>query len=703
MGTVDEKEVEGEGGRELYRNLAVINSLASAVNQSLQLEEVLSTAVERLNEVFEDVSGIEVYLLNQEGKNLFLKAPRSLSPDMIGTGILQKGEGLAGCVVEKGKPVFLESLKGDKRIDDEIVKQEKLASYAGVPLLSFGEVIGVLGIYFKVPHSFSEEKELFSELGSRIGIAVHNALLYEQASMRARRFVAISRAITVTRQLGTLNEVLQDITKVLVQSLGFDQSWIGLVDEKNKVLQGKVGFGMGMKAREIFSTYSVTASSKNPAVMAIVKQKPMVYQFVEDIEDEDLKKWLKGLKVQSFGYVPILSGENAVGVIGVFYVTDQAFEQEDVKTLISVAEQSSIAIENAQLYERIKTSEERYRTLFEAAGTSLAIFDENHQFRLVNHAFEKLSGYSKNELVGKETFVSFLINSKWTKKAVIAKLKMPPQSWEGQFVDKNGIVKQVHITTANIPDSSEIFVSLIDMTHQRELERRLFRSEGLAAIGELSAGIAHEIRNPLVAITTSVSLLKDEPQLSQEGQQLLDVVKEESDHLAAIVDDFLQFARPKKPSFHEEDINRLLSDVVNRYKNWKGKKIRLVEHYENNIPPISLDKHQIQQVITNLVMNSLDAMDEDGVLTIETQREKKMSEDVVHVMVTDSGVGIPEDEITKIFQPFYSTKEKGTGMGLAICRRIINEHGGEISVESRVGKGTTFSVILPVRRKQEKI
>jgi len=683
--------------KKLYNNLKHLDSVIAAINRNLQLEKVLTAVIEKTIELFRDASGIEIYLLNQEKKILFLKAQRGLSPDMIGTGILQKSEGLAGWVFERGKPLFLESLN-EKRIDEKIVNQEKLVSYAGVPLLSFDKLIGVLGIYFKVPHSFSEEKEFLSELGSRIGIAVHNALLYEQASMRARRFVAISRAITVTRQLGTLNEVLQDITKVLVQSLGFDQSWIGLVDEKNKVLQGKVGFGMGMKAKEILATYSVTPLSKNPAVMAIVQQKPIVYQFVEDIEDEDLKKWLKGLKVQSSGYIPILSGENAVGVIGVFYVTDQVFEQEDVKTLISVAEQSSIAIENARLYERIKTSEERYRTLFEAAGTSLAILDENHQFRLVNHAFEKLSGYSKDELVGKKTFIPFLTNNKWTKKAVIAKLKVVPQSWEGEFVDKNGVVKQVHITTINIPGSSEIFVSLIDMTHQRELERRLFRSEGLAAIGELSAGIAHEIRNPLVAITTSVSLLKDEPQLSKEGHQLLDVVKEESDHLAAIVDDFLQFARPKKPSFHKEDINKLLSDVVHRYKNWNGKKIQLVEQYEDNIPPVSLDRHQIQQVITNLLLNSLDAMEDGGTLTITTRRYKKMSEDMVRIMVADSGIGIPEEDITKIFQPFYSTKEKGTGMGLAICRRIVNEHGGEISVESTVGKGTTFSVILPIHK-----
>ncbi|RKY54062.1 MAG: hypothetical protein DRP89_05390, partial [Candidatus Neomarinimicrobiota bacterium] len=168
--------------------------------------------------------------------------------------------------------------------------------------------------------------------------------------------------------------------------------------------------------------------------------------------------------------------------------------------------------------------------------------------------------------------------------------------------------------------------------------------------------------------------------------------------LAAIVDDFLQFARPKKPSFHKEDINKLLSDVVHRYKNWNGKKIQLVEQYEDNIPPVSLDRHQIQQVITNLLLNSLDAMEDGGTLTITTRRYKKMSEDMVRIMVADSGIGISEEDITKIFQPFYSTKEKGTGMGLAICRRIVNEHGGEISVESTVGKGTTFSVILPIHK-----
>ena len=701
MALVREDERIEKEASEILREQEVLNAVMIAVSQGLRLETILDRAVEKVVEIF-GVTAAEIHLLDEETKTLFLKSQRGLSPEFIGTGTLQQGEGLAGRVAGTGQPLFLVSLAEDGSVDRKWVKKGGFASYGGVPLLSKGRFLGVLGFYTRNSRTFSaEEQRLLAAVGHRIGVAVQNGLVYEEAALRARRFIAISQAITVTRQLGTLDEVLRDITKVLVQSLGFEQSWIGLVDEEGKMLRGRAGFGEGMTVEAVASCYSILPDSKNPAVEAVVHQRPAVYQFVEDVADGDLRVWLDERKVQSLGYVPILSGDRAVGVIGVFHVTDQAFEEEDVKTLVSVAEQAAIAIENAQLYEQIKTSEERYRTLFEAAGTSLVILDVDLRLRLVNHAFEELSGYRRDELIGRMTLSEFLDRGDSWKEKMVEEKEEPPQSWEAQFVDRKGVRKQVHVTTTRIPGSSDTLVSLIDMTRERELERRLFRSEELAAIGELSAGIAHEIRNPLVAITTSVSLLKDEPDLSQEGRQLLDVVKEESDHLAAIVDDFLKFARPKKPAFQEEDINKLLKDVVGRYKDWNDKKVKWVEAYGEDVPEISLDRHQMQQVITNLVLNGLDAMEERGELRVGTQVEAMRGEAWVRVTISDSGVGIPEEEIAKIFQPFYSTKERGTGMGLAICRRIVDDHDGEILVESKVRKGTTFSVLLPVNRNRD--
>jgi signal transduction histidine kinase len=180
------------------------------------------------------------------------------------------------------------------------------------------------------------------------------------------------------------------------------------------------------------------------------------------------------------------------------------------------------------------------------------------------------------------------------------------------------------------------------------------------------------------------------------------VVKEETDHLAAIVDDFLKFARPKKPMFQAEDLNQLLHDVVRRHKDMGRTDVDWVEAYDDGLPEVHLDRHQIQQVITNLLLNSLDAMPNGGTVRVST---RLLGADggggFVDVTVSDSGVGISGEELSRIFQPFYSTKEKGTGMGLAICRRIVGEHEGEITVKSEPWKGSAFSVLLPLKPKND--
>jgi len=699
MGTVQAKDKKDADKKKQNLDLKSIFHLAVQVGCNLQLDDVVNATLDNILKLKDSITAADLFLLNKDKKFLFVKAQRGLSPEFVGAGTLQVGEGLAGHVAKSGEILQIDDLSEDNRLNGQLVKKEKLVSYVGIPLYHEGTSVGVLELYTRSHLTFSnEECQLLIDLGCHVGTAIHNAIVFEQAAVRARRYVTISRAIAVTRQLGTLDEVLTDIAKVLVQSLGFDQSWIGLINSEN-ILSGHTGFGVGMKGKTLSTRYPITSASKNPAVMAISKQDPVIFQFVEDVQDSEFRSWIDSLNVQSFGYVPIVNNETAVGVVGVFYTTDQAFEEEDVKTLCSIAEQAAIAIENAQLYEQIKTSEERYRTLFERTGTCLATLDEALQFKLVNHAFESLSGYSRKELVEKMSLLPFLFPKIKPDSDVEQLLRIVDQGWEAEFTDRDKTVKHIHIMTTTIPGSSDLLVSLIDITQQRELERRLFRSEELAAIGELSAGIAHEIRNPLVAINTSASLLKDEAGVSVEGQQLLGVVKEETDHLAAIVDDFLQFAKPKKSVFEEEDVNQLLKDVVKRYKDFDETKIEWIEKYDENLPSAYLDRHQFQQVITNLLLNSLDALQKSGRLTIQSQTCKKNQEDCIQILISDTGIGIPSKELPKIFQPFFSLKEKGTGVGLAICQRIVDDHNGEIHVESKLKSGTSFTVTLPVLHK----
>lgn len=678
-------------------DLNILYTLTSAINQQTETEKILQSAVKELLNLLK-VDGVEIYCISPDNRYLNLAAHEGIIGSESGSGILQIGQGPAGQIYKKKKLCRFSLNQTDDDEINNLLKHAGASSYLGLPLTTGKKVLGVLGFFNKSEKQFTHEFEsLVCDAGIEITRAMQRAQSYEQAANRARRFLAISQTITATRHLDKLEHVLQNLSKVLVQSLGFDQSWIALV-HKDQYLIGQAGFGTKMHKSITSVTFNLEPDSANPAIQAIIDRKPVICQFVEDIKKGPFKKWLTGLNSKACMIIPIQNQDNILGVIGVFFVTDHDFADEDIRTLNSVAEQASIAIQNAQFYEQIKYSEDQYRTLFEAAGTSIVILDESLTFQLVNHAFENLSGLNRKSLIGKRSLTEFLNTES---PHIFIKGKNKDYSHEIVFIDSNQKTKHVHITTRLIPGTKNILVSLIDMTRQRELERRLYRSEELASIGELSAGIAHEIRNPLAAISNSVSLLMDEPHMTEEGTQLLDVVKEESDHLAAIVDDFLKFARPKKPQFEREDISRLIKDTVRRCQDLTSKQIQWKEMYQADKVLVDLDRHQIQQVITNLIMNGMDAMDDGGTMFVQTELLNDSQEKQIRITISDAGVGIPKDEIPKIFQPFFSTKEKGTGMGLAICRRIIDNHNGEVYVTSTPGEGTTFSLVFPINNENK--
>jgi PAS domain S-box-containing protein len=687
----------------------------ASMHRSLRVQDVLATASEAVMRCF-GFDGTDIHLRDAETGTLRLASRAGLSQDFIQETSHSVDSGPAGSILKSGKPLFLriypessgrEVLPTEpdgvhRQAEDGDLRQalNEAITFAGVAITKKEGVAGVLSCHSNFPRILSaEDRILLEEWGHQLGIALGNAGAFEQAEQKAHRYIAISRVITATRHLGTLDWVLQEITKVLVQGLGFDMAWIGLIGESEWVLGGRAGFGACMSSKSIHAVFPLEVPARNPVHESAVNQTPVVCRDADSVEDASFRQWLKRIRAQSFAFAPILNGDVTLGVIGVFYLGDQVFQEEDVRTLTSVSEQAANAIENAELYDKIKTSEERYRTLFESAGTGLVILDPHNQFRLVNHAFESLSGYSRDELVGKMSFFQFF-SGKTQLPLLYAEdgdgSEAAARNREFLLQDRHGNQRHVHILTDRIPGSSDLLVSLIDMTRERELERRLFKSEELASIGELSAGIAHEIRNPLVAITTSVSLLKDETELSADGRQVLDVVKEETDHLAAIVDDFLKFARPKKTVLRSEDLNRLVKDVIRRHREMGRKDIRWEEEYDDRLPEIPLDRHQFQQVITNLTLNALDAMPGGGTLTFRTRLDDRTDRPRAALTVLDTGAGIPESDRTKIFQPFYSTKEKGTGMGLAICRRIVTEHDGEIFVESEPDRGAAFTVSLPL-------
>lgn len=237
-----------------------------------------------------------------------------------------------------------------------------------------------------------------------------------------------------------------------------------------------------------------------------------------------------------------------------------------------------------------------------------------------------------------------------------------------------------------------------DITERKELEHQLLQSERLATIGEMSAKVAHEIRNPLSSISLNTELLYDEisndnGERKSDAENLIQSILNEVDTLTAISDEYLQFARFPKLETRPTSINEVLIELTKFFnKEIVQRCISLKENYASDLPQILLDTKQIKQAFLNILKNSFESMPEGGELNITT----RLKDENVEVIINDTGSGINRGDIRRVFDPFYSTKVKGTGLGLALTMKTVEGHGGDINCESTIAKGTTMTISFPV-------
>jgi signal transduction histidine kinase len=227
-----------------------------------------------------------------------------------------------------------------------------------------------------------------------------------------------------------------------------------------------------------------------------------------------------------------------------------------------------------------------------------------------------------------------------------------------------------------------------------QTEEQLRRADRLSALGELSAGMAHEIRNPLSSIKGAAEILKDDYSPDEAKYEFIQILLKESDRLNRIVQEFLSFARPKQPELQQADLNEAVESVLSLIaQEARHAGVKVDKTLDPSIGKRSLDAGLLKQAFLNLALNAIQAMPQGGTLTVKTA----LRGDAVEVEIADTGTGIPDENRKKLFSPFFTTKKNGTGLGLAITYRIIENHRGRIDVASAAGKGTTFTVKIPVQ------
>jgi PAS domain S-box-containing protein len=338
---------------------------------------------------------------------------------------------------------------------------------------------------------------------------------------------------------------------------------------------------------------------------------------------------------------------------------------------------------------------------------TLVVTNPDATILTVNRATLDLLGYTEEELRGKPVSI-LLSESSLNTTVLIDQLltKGSVQNFETIYIAKNGKRIPMLLSGAVMGNDHGVIQGMVyvalDITERKKVEkeremltRQLLQSEKMAAVGQLAGGVAHEINNPLgIILGFAQSLMK---RLKQDDPYLMPIqsIEREARRCKHLVQDLLTFSRVGKVEKEPCNLNDVIQSSVTLIEaQTKVKMITFEQEYADGIPPLTLSRNQIQQIIINLCNNALDAMSEHGTLTIRTLLNKKW----VEIQVKDTGTGIPKEIQSKIFEPFFTTKDvgKGTGLGLSLVYEIVQKHQGSIELESEVGTGSLFKVKLPL-------
>jgi two-component system, NtrC family, sensor histidine kinase PilS len=356
------------------------------------------------------------------------------------------------------------------------------------------------------------------------------------------------------------------------------------------------------------------------------------------------------------------------------------------------------------------------RNIVQSLDSGLLTIDLEGRINSFNRTAEKILQWNGDASRGRSIYTLFP-NINEAIDRVRATPSTPASKYERyETVYTNPEDRQVYlgfsISPLTGPGESSIGYTLIfqDITRFKEMEEQMKRSDKMAAIGQLAAGMAHEIRNPLASLGGSIQMLKAELALDDAQQRLMEIVLRESERLNALITDFLLFAQPPKTNKKEWPLGEIVEETIDLFTHSPAYHdgIRILRPRRIDPPSVRIDADQMKQVLWNLLTNAAQEMARGGELRIQIDKRQgtlprigpispswKITEWVA-VSISDSGGGIPPHEKEKIFEPFYTTKDRGTGLGLSIVHKIVENHNGAIKVDSEIGRGTTFTIFLPI-------
>jgi len=693
--------------KETYNYYQTINKLSAAMVEQLDLD--------KLSDLITKTIFSEIRLKNTA---LFLKGIDGYS--MKSNCNLKKSKNdiknlkeLINYLLTKKRIIVKEEMNGQNFHLNKTDKYENKLIYnvlcdlnasVVIPLIESNELLGFISIGEKLSGDIfsGEDIQLLDSLAHQAVIGLQNARLYQMSQDKVNEMTTVFNVTKMISSNLDLKPLLNQITSTVISVVGADRGLLFLYEESSNELYAVAGAGTDNKSLNDIRL------RVDDSVLGNIFQKGVAKIVPQTTRDTE---YVRRLGVKSYIVVPMKTKDGQI--IGLLTVdnkiSQRPVEQINMELLQTLANQTSIAIENSRLYEdatkrvdelsalnkKVINLKDYYEDILESQPSGVITIDNNNIVKTFNSTASKTTGLQEKTVLGNNITTVFQENIE-----MIEALTQPVENKEITYIDKSGQKHSLNIssTTLRSKDSHQYGMQsvLVDLTEVKLLEAQVRKNDKLSALGTMVAGVAHEIKNPLTSMKLFIQLMEENKHNPGFWDEYGSIISNEVSRLEKIVEDFLGFARTPELNLEKTSINIVLNKVISLVKSQARKEnIRLNVNLTEDLAPIKIDSQRIVQVFLNLILNAIQAISNDkkGAVTITSE---KVNSDEISVSISDNGCGIPKENLDKLFTPFFTTKEKGTGLGLSIIHKIIEEHLGEITVESTENNGTTFTVTLPV-------
>jgi len=440
-----------------------------------------------------------------------------------------------------------------------------------------------------------------------------------------------------------------------------------------------------------YDTNAVPARTDDPLLQLALRRGPLA--FPRDVREEARRRGAELLArdaPRSWLGAPLVATGRAMGAVSISSERAGALGEPELTLVSLVLAQGAIALENARLVELLSSAKREWEKTVDAISQAICIVDAHGTVRRANRVFAELIQTAVTAIPGRSWLG--LLPPTWSDP--VARAVAEPSA---TAVEIRAGERVLLLTVIPMAEPGSAVLVFEDQTDRRRLQEQLIQSEKMSAIGQLIAGVAHDLNNPLASVVGFSDFLA-ESGVPPSLEEPLQVIRQEAERAATIVKNLLSFARSQEGERARQPIKQLLDSTLVLLRNQlMADKVEATLDVEAGLPEVEVNANQIKQVFLNLINNACQAITSDapsGRIWITVKRVH----DVIAVSVTDSGPGIPDDVAARVFEPFFTTKPEGegTGLGLSICQGILKEHGGRITLESRPGSGATFTVELPV-------